>query len=264
MTPPFQHADIRGARIAWNVTGRGPTVIWCHGMSASAYLQESVGQFDWKPLSASGFRLVRFDARGHGHSGGGETAEEYTWPELAHDLLGLLDMVAPGEKVHAIGSSMGTASIIHAALAAPDRFDRLVLTTPPTFWTTRQEQIPLRLEGANFLEQHGLKAFERLSVDVPASPALVDARRYVTPVQSRSAIFPWVLRGSAVSDLPPAEVLATLANPTLILSWTGDAVHPVGSGETLNGLFPNSTLDVAATPAELHTWPQKALDFLRP
>ncbi len=263
MTPPYRYADVRGARIAWNATGHGPTVIWCHGMSASAYLQESVGQFDWKPLSASDFRLVRYDARGHGRSGGGQTPEEYTWPELAKDLLTLLDEVAPGEKVHAIGSSMGTATIIHAALARPDRFDRLVLTTPPTFWQTRKDQIPLRLNGADFLEQHGLRAFEKLSVNVPASPALVDARAYVTPVASKAAIFPSVLRGSAVSDLPDATTLATLSNPTLILSWTGDGVHPVVSGETLNGLLPNSSLHVADTPAQLHTWPALVLDFLR-
>lgn len=261
MTPAYRYAEVRGARLAWNQTGSGSTVIWAHGMSSSAYGQESAGQFDWRAVS-SDHRLIRYDARGHGRSSGGITPEEYTWPALGKDLLGLLDVVAPDDQVAAIGSSMGTASILYAALAQPDRFSRLVLTTAPTIWETRRAQIPIRISSAELVEREGLAALERLSVDEPASPALAEAARFITPISVRAGRYAAVLRGSAVSDLPGPEQLAELPMPTLLLSWTGDGTHPVTSGEQLAGALPDARLSVAATPAELHSWPAMVADFL--
>ncbi|GAC67037.1 alpha/beta fold hydrolase [Gordonia soli] len=262
MTPAFRFADIRGTRLAWNSTGRGRPAVWAHGMSANAYLQESGGQFDWRPVSSGGHRLIRYDARGHGRSDGGRTPAEYTWPELALDLLALLDDVGVDDPVDAIGSSMGTATILTAALDRPRRFRRLVLTTPPTIWETRRAQVPIRESTAVFVERRGVRALERLSVDAPASPALADARRFVNPIAVSSARYPAVLRGSAVSDLPAAERLSAVGHPTLILAWTGDETHPVSSAEALAAALPNADVRVAATPTELATWSGLTRDFL--
>lgn len=261
MTPPLRYADLRGARLAWNQTGRGPAAVWAHGMSSNSYGQESSGQFDWRAVS-SAHRLIRYDARGHGRSSGGRTAVEYTWPELAQDMLALLDVTAPGERVHAIGASMGTATILCAALAAPDGFDRLVLTTPPTIWQTRRAMAALRESDAAEIERDGLAAYLRAAPDVPASPALAEAKRHVGPIAVPSSIYPWVLRGSAITDLPPADELGMLDRPAMILSWTDDPAHPVSSGELLADALPNAELRVAATPAELRSWPATVADFL--
>ncbi|MFW0783008.1 alpha/beta fold hydrolase [Gordonia sp. CPCC 206044] len=261
MTPAFRLAEVRGARLAWNQTGRGGAVIWAHGMSSSAYGQESAGQFDWRPVSA-GHRLIRYDARGHGRSTGGKTAEEYTWPELGRDLLALLDVVAPDEPVAAIGASMGTATILYAAAAQPDRFTRLVLTQAPTIWGTRRAQVPIRQASADLVERDGLAALERLTTDAPASPALAQARRFVSPIAVRSVIYPWVLRGSAITDLPAAEEVSRLDRPALVLSWTGDDGHPVSSGQLLADALPDARLVVASTPDQLHAWPGLVAEFL--
>ncbi|MCX2963612.1 alpha/beta fold hydrolase [Gordonia aquimaris] len=261
MTPPFRFADIRGARLAWNQTGRGPAAVWAHGMSSCSYGPESSGQFDWRAVSST-HRLIRYDARGHGRSSGGRTADEYTWPELAADLLALLDIAAPGERVHAIGASMGTATILCAALAAPERFDRLVLTTAPTIWDSRRALTPLRVSDADAIERRGLAAYLRAAPNVPASPALVETERYVGRVAVRSSIYPWVLRGSAITDLPPADEFGALTQPTLILAWTGDPAHPVSSGELLAEALPNAELRVASTPDALRSWSDAVAGFL--
>ncbi|NDZ95315.1 alpha/beta hydrolase [Streptomyces sp. SID6673] len=261
MTPPFRVDDVRGARIAWNQTGRGPAAIWAHGLGSSAYRQESSGEFDWRAVSSTR-RLIRYDARGHGRSTGGTAAHEYTWPELGSDLLGLLDVAAPGEPVDAIGASMGAATIVYAALAEPDRFRRLVLVTPPTIWGTRRAMATERLESADLIDRHGLAAFERVGVDEPVSPALAEARRFVAPIAVRASVFPWVLRGAAESDLPAPSVLASLEIPTLVLSWTGDHAHPVSSGELLADTLPTARLAVADTPHQLRSWPRVVAAFL--
>ncbi|GAB19587.1 putative hydrolase [Gordonia effusa NBRC 100432] len=261
MTARYQYADVRGARLAWNSTGSGSPVVWAHGIGSAATTQEAAGHFDWRPISKR-HRLIRYDARGHGHSSGGLTPTEYTWPELGADLLALLDVVAGSGQVDAVGTSMGTASIVYAALAQPDRFRRLVLTTPPTIWDTRPGANLARLASAKLLEDKGLAALQALNADQPASPALVGARRYVTPVRVRAAQYAAVLRGSAQTDLPAAKALESLDKPTLILSWTGDPSHPVSSAEALASALPNAELVVASTPQEHERWGELAATFL--
>lgn len=275
MTPAFQFAEVRGAKLAYNSTGKGSPVVWAHGMTSATYTQERAGNFDWRPVSAE-HRLIRYDARGHGRSTGGTDPVEYTWPELGKDLLGLLDAVRPplspgldtphstsAQKVGAIGSSMGTASILYAALDRPERFSRLVLTTPPTCWETRPAANGMRLGSAQLVQDKGVAALEALSVDAPASPALVDAKRYINPIRVSARRLPAVFRGSAQTDFPPREKLAGLALPVLVMSWTGDGTHPVSSGEALAAALPNAELVVANTPAELATWGDRAAAFLR-
>lgn len=265
MTPAFQYAQVRGARLAYTSTGVGSPVLWAHGMTSAAYTQERAGQFDWRPVSGR-HRLLRYDARGHGRSTGGADPVEYTWPELAQDLLGLLDVVEPPigpARVDAIGSSMGTATILSAAVADPQRFRRLVLTTPPTCWETRAAANGVRLASAQLVEDEGVAALAALSIDAPGSPALVNARRFITPIRVRAAYLPAVFRGSAQSDFPSRAEVARLDLPVLVLSWTGDGTHPVSSGEALAQVLPNAELVVADDPAALAEWGERAADFLR-
>ncbi len=262
MTARYSYVDVRGERFAWSSTGTGSPVLWAHGMGSAANTQENAGQFDWRAVSKR-HRLIRFDARGHGHSTGGVTPAEYTWPELSKDLLAVVDAVVDEPSIDAIGTSMGTASIIYAALARPKRFRRLVLTTPPTIWETRPGANESRLASANLVETRGLKALEALNVNQPASPALADARRYVTPVRCRADRYAAVLRGSAQTDLPAATTLAALKHPVLVLSWLGDPSHPVSSGEALAAALPNAEFHVASTPAQHAEWGELAAKFLR-
>ncbi|MFT4200320.1 alpha/beta fold hydrolase [Gordonia sp. (in: high G+C Gram-positive bacteria)] len=264
MTPPFRYADVRGARLAYNSTGTGSPVIWAHGMNSAAYTQESAGQFDWRPVSAE-HRLIRYDARGHGRSSGGTDPLEYTWYELGQDLLGLIEAVQPpvGPRVDAMGSSMGSATILSAVLTRRDRFRRLVLCNPPTFWETRRPTNGVRMGSAQLVQDEGIAALAKLSVDVPASPALADGKRNITPIMCTREVLPAVFRGAAQTDLPPRDQLATIIQPTLILSWTGDPTHPVSSGEILAEALPNAELHVADTPTDHATWGQLAADFLR-
>jgi 3-oxoadipate enol-lactonase len=56
------------------------------------------------------------------------------WAELAWDLLDLSgDIDETNGPIDAIGASMGTGTLLHAAVRAPHRFRRLVLSVPPTY-----------------------------------------------------------------------------------------------------------------------------------
>lgn len=78
--------DLGEVVLAYEETGRGRPVVYAHGLSSSRAGDPAYTLNDWSPLVASGYRLIRYDARGHGESSGRPEAADYTWPHLAGDL----------------------------------------------------------------------------------------------------------------------------------------------------------------------------------
>lgn len=263
-TTERHETEVRGARLSWTESGDGPAVVWAHGMTSSGWAQERSGMFDWAPVSASGHRLIRFDARGHGSSSGTGAEGDYTWPELAQDLLALLDRIAPGQQVDGMGSSMGTATLIYAALAEPGRFRRLVLTSAPTAWHTRAAQAELYLGFAELIETQGLDALRALveSADNPVPEPFVGMEGPALDPQVTEALLPTVFRGAARTDLPPVDAIAALDVPVLLLPWADDPGHPVSTSEALLAALPDARLQLGRTLAELRGWGHVAADFL--
>ena len=128
--------DVPGARLQTEYSNEGGhPVVQLHGLTSSLE-RDRVLDLDLG-RGLSGTRLLRYDARGHGRSTGRPVADDYRWPRLAQDLLALLDVWFPGERVHGVGPSMGCATLLHAALLDPGRFSGLTLMVPPTAWETR-------------------------------------------------------------------------------------------------------------------------------
>jgi pimeloyl-ACP methyl ester carboxylesterase len=257
-----EYSAVRGTRLAWSSDGEGPAVIWAHAISSSRSAQERIGMFDWSPVPAAGHRLIRYDARGHGESGGAPGAQDYRFAELAKDLLALADEVA-GERLSGIGSSMGTATLLHAAVQAPRRFAGLVLTAPPTAWEGRPPIASMYESTAARIEQDGLGAFTALMEQLPTPEIFGDLPGYPPPMEVAEALLPSVLRGAALSDLPARADLAALDLPVLVMAWPGDPVHSVGAAEELAAALPHADLRVASTPADLREWGDRAAAFLR-
>src|ERR1700749_2465002 len=147
------HIGLRGVDFAYTDIGSGPLVLDAHGLSSSRANNRRMELPDFSRVAANGRRLISYDARGHGESSGTGDPEDYTWAALAQDLLAFAEHFSPDSPVSAIGSSMGTGTVIHAAAAQPGRFDRLVLTAPPTAWETRAGQADLYRVMADALEK---------------------------------------------------------------------------------------------------------------
>ncbi|CAO5236298.1 alpha/beta fold hydrolase [Frankia sp. AgKG'84/4] len=267
-TPPVNATvHVRGARLAYSDEGSGPAVVHGHGLLQSRATERASGMFDWAPVVAAGRRLVRYDARGHGESTGTSTPSSYTWPQLADDLLALLDQVVGPEPVSGIGCSLGTATLLHAAVREPGRFDRLVLTAPPTAWASRAAQAELYRLAADLAQTHGYGALAEFAARSLAAAALADLP---APPGHPSApavgedLLPTVLRAAAASDLPAEQDLTSLDLPVLILAWAGDPGHPVSTAERLAELIAGSRLHVAESGAQLRQWGVTTARFLAP
>lgn len=237
----------------------GPAVVQLHGLTSSRSRDRAFGLDLGAELA--GARVLRFDACGHGASTGTAAPGDYTWPALAADLFALLDEVFPGERVHGIGQSMGTATLLTAACMQPGRFASLTLGLPPTIWASRAAQGENYLQAANFVEAYGREAFAESERDAPRPPA-VDPYRPFVLADVPDAWLPAAFRGAAATDLPPQDDVARLDIPALILAWIDDPAHPTSSADELGSLLPDSVVDVVSTPAEVSAWPARIAEFL--
>ncbi|BBZ71282.1 hydrolase [Mycobacterium paraseoulense] len=244
---------VPGAELAVELSDEGGhPVVQLHGLTSSR-ARDRVLNLDLG-RGLSGTRLLRYDARGHGKSTGRKVPEDYRWESLAEDLLQLLDEWFPGERVHGVGPSMGTGTLLHAAAREPDRFAGLTLMVPATAWETRPAQAEIYEVAAEIIETEGVGAFIASARGVTPPPATVGAPETVPDVAD--ALLPSLFRGAALSDLPAREAVARIDVPTTILAWVNDPAHPMSTAESLAALMPRSTLTVAHTPADVETWPQ--------
>jgi pimeloyl-ACP methyl ester carboxylesterase len=112
-------------KLAYYDSGGGtpgePPIVLAHG---ATFRSE-----DWEnifPRLATRYRVIAYDARGHGKSG---RAESYAIDALAEDLLRVLDTVAAAPAI-VIGHSMGGSTALVAAAMRPAAFRALVLEDP--------------------------------------------------------------------------------------------------------------------------------------
>lgn len=251
--------DVADASLSYDVEGdHGSLVVQLHGLTSSRARDQAMG-LDL-PRYLRGHRVLRYDARGHGESTGTYAPADYVWPHLAEDLLALLDQVAPGERVHGVGPSMGSATLLYAALADPDRFETLTLVVPPTAWETRVPQSAVYLANADLVQREGIEAFVELSAAGALVPALAEAPRTLPSVTED--LLPTILRGAAITDLPDPDAIAKIDVPTLILAWSDDPSHPMSTAKRLREVLPSSRLVVARTPYGIMAWPNLFADHV--
>ncbi|YAL83371.1 alpha/beta fold hydrolase [Dermacoccaceae bacterium W4C1] len=243
---------IGDAEITYDVRGHGPTVVQLHGLTSSRWREAALRLDVTRRLHDH--TVLKYDARGHGESTGDLDVNSYTWSSLADDLLFLLDEICPEQRVHGVGPSMGTGTLLHAAVRQPERFTGLTLVIPSTAWATRVEQSRKYLQSAELIEQRGLSTFVRLSRMVPQPPA-VDPTIPPTEPTVPESLLPTIFRGAALSDLPDPADLAKLDIPTLILAWVDDPSHPLSTSQELLRVMPNARLEVAYTPQDVAAWP---------
>jgi pimeloyl-ACP methyl ester carboxylesterase len=114
-----------GVRLAGERRGEGVPIVLLHGLTAT----RRYVVMGSRVLERSGYRVVAYDARGHGHSGPGPVAGAYTYELLAGDLRAVLDELEI-DRAAIAGASMGAQTALRFALDHPDRVLALGLITP--------------------------------------------------------------------------------------------------------------------------------------
>lgn len=224
--------------------GEGPPVVLLHGLSAT---RRNVVQGS-RALIKRGYRLISYDARGHGAS---SPAPRYEYSDLVADLEAVLEHLEL-DTAALVGSSMGAATAMAFTLEHPERVPALVQVTPAYTGYARTGDV----EGevwerlANALEG-GVDEF----VNVAQPQDLPDRWREVAREATRQRMERHEhldAVGQALREIPHSvawkglEALSSLEVPVLIVGSQDDAdsLHPFGVAEEYSRKLPNAELVV--------------------
>jgi pimeloyl-ACP methyl ester carboxylesterase len=99
-------ADVNGTRLNYCLDGpeQGTVVMFSNSLASAL----SMWDLQVPPLVEAGYRVLRYDSRGHGQSE--VPSAPYSIEMLAADAVGLMDALGL-EKVHFCGLSMGEWSV---------------------------------------------------------------------------------------------------------------------------------------------------------
>jgi len=221
----------------------GPPLVLLHGLSAT----RRYVVMGSKALERGGFRVLSYDARGHGRSAAART---YRYEDLAADLLAVMD--ASGvERAVLAGASMGAHTLLRVALDAPERVAGVVAITP-AFDPGTPPDLERWDELAHGLRRGGVEGFVdayRVEQQVPAG--WVDTVR--TVLRQRMAQHGDLLAVSdALQQVPRSQPFASLEQlgaidvPAVVVADRDEADpgHPLAVGEAYAAAIPGARLAV--------------------
>jgi pimeloyl-ACP methyl ester carboxylesterase len=112
--------------IRGEVAGEGTPIVLCHGITATRrYVVQGS-----RVLERSSFRVVSYDARGHGESDPAPVGEDYGYPRLVDDLERVVAAKVGEGRLFLAGHSMGAHTAVSYALRHPDRLAGLIVVGP--------------------------------------------------------------------------------------------------------------------------------------
>ena len=226
------------------ILGEGPPVVLLHGLSAT---RRNVVQGS-RALVKRGYRLISYDARGHGAS---SPASSYEYSDFVGDLRAVLEHLDL-ERAALVGSSMGAATAMAFTLEHPERVPALVQITPAYTGYSRTGDVGGEVweELATALDK-GIDAFVEFAQpqDIPERWRAI-AREATRQRMERHEHLDAVAQ--ALRELPHSvawkglEPLSRLDVPVLVVGSQDDVdkLHPLGVAEEYCRKLPNAELVV--------------------
>ena len=117
--------DRKDLHLAYEEKGNGPTLVLVHGtgFTSRSWLRVEEGL-------ARQFRVITYDRRGYGESGGKEPGSKAYNQTQADDLLGFLEQLELSDVI-LVGWSAGALYCYHALLKGTSRVKALICYEPP-------------------------------------------------------------------------------------------------------------------------------------
>jgi pimeloyl-ACP methyl ester carboxylesterase len=220
--------------------GRGVPVVLVHGIPGSAY--------DWTPLPqvllGSGFRVIRYDRAGYGHSDPRPASSDGRIDDNAADLQQLLEKLSLPPAV-IVGWSYGGGVALQAARIAPERIRGVVLvasigpSTPPAARIPEAVQWPRRWAvRSGFPARAAIRVFGRTAFS--GSPPDWWAEHTLSVLAAPHAVHAWTREARAMNPgrLDPERVTV----PVKVLQGTADRVLPLAGARDLHRRMSDSEL----------------------
>ena len=237
---------VDGVRIAYQVSGQGPALVFCHAMANDHRMYD-----EHRDLFSESNTLITFDQRGSGYSDHPPFEEGpnsfYTVEKFGDDLKAVLDHLGI-KRASILGFSMGAVAALSFSTRWPDRIERLVLASA---MASRLPQ-PL-IDRARLVEQMLDDKGLQQTYDFYFSGALFDGildrgkfheiialfRAKATPQGFKGCFRVTIDRPSLI------DALSLIQSPTLILVGENDT-HYLAEAELLEKTISNAKRVVMA------------------
>ena len=197
------------------------------------------------PALARRFRVVRYDARGHG--GSPVPDGDVTIGELGADLLALLDRLGV-ERASLAGVSLGGMAAMWAATEAPERIERLVLCCtsarlgPAEMWAERARTV--RAAGTAAIADATMGRWFTPDAD-PATVDRFHAMLCAIPREGYAACC------AAIRDMDLRERLPRITAATLVIAGADDPAVPRDHSDLVAASIPGARRVIIRRAAHL-------------
>jgi 3-oxoadipate enol-lactonase len=216
---------------------KGPVIMLAHSLASDL----SMWEFQVPALVRAGYRVLRYDSRGHGHSA--VTEGPYSMELLAADAVGLMDALDL-EKVHFCGLSKG--GMIGQMLGAKygDRLISLTLSSTAAYMAPK-ETWDERIET---VRKHGMAVVADATIDrwftkpgqIHLAAAIEKIRHVIlnTPVEGFCACC------AAIRDMDQRETIRAVSTRTLVVVGKQDSGTPVSAAQLIHREIASSALKI--------------------
>lgn len=236
--------EVNGTTLYYHFDGpeQGSVVMLSNALASDLTMWE----FQVPALVGAGYRVLRYDSRGHGHSAAPEGP--YSIEMLTADAVGLMDALGL-EKVHFCGLSKG--GMIGQMLGSQygNRLLSLVLSStaayiaPREIWDERIETV--RKSGMAVVVDATIDRWFTKAGQTRLASSIENVRRVIlnTPVQGFCACC------AAIRDMDQRETLRTVLTRTLVMVGEHDSGTPVSAAEHIHQGITSSELMIISDAA---------------
>ena len=232
-------ATINGIRMNYEVAGsdKAPVIVLHHPLATNLTIWDEI-----TPVLTPKFRVVRFDARGHGKTEA--TKGAYSFETLSADTVGLMDHLKI-ERAHFLGLSMGGMVGQYLGLLHPKRIVSLQLVStssrvPPegaAMWDERIKAVRekgMASQPAGSMQRWLAKANQQ-------KPALVARLSKLIETTPADGFIGW---GGAIRGLNITDRLKAITLPTRVIVGAEDPATPPAAAEAIHKQIAGSDLIV--------------------
>jgi len=244
-------AELQASSLHFEISGpaTGPVVVLVNSLGSDLHMWDKV-----LPYLDTGFRVLRYDARGHGRS----TAPPipYSIEQLGTDLLALLQRIS-AETVHLCGLSLGGLVGLWLCIHAPEKIKSLVLANTGSRigtsegWDARITAV--RSQGIAPTAQATLSRWFTSDYSIEHPEEMNQIREMI----ERTSPEGYIGCCGVLRDTDLRIELAAIEVPCLVITGSQDAATPPEDGRALHAGLRNSTyLELHAS--HLSAWERSA------
>jgi len=237
---------VNGTQINYRFDGpaEGPVVVFSNSLATNLTMWDR----QIPALTAAGYRVLRYDTRGHGQSAVAEGP--YSMEMLGADVVGLMDAFDLSQ-VHFCGLSLGGMVGQMMGASHGDRLHSLTLCSTTSFVALKESWD----ERIASVRKDGMEGAVDATVDrwltktgqehLPGEVEKIRRMILATSVDGYCAC------GVAIQQMDLRETIREIITPTLVLVGEHDPGTPVAASEFIHGRIASSEMRIIADAVHL-------------